>query len=417
MTASWVEEKKGYNPVDIAQRLESRRIINDDGSVAFGLDLLMHSDDTLLLQSMLKLSAWIPDLEKSRIVRQATFKAGEKGAITADSLLKACNDLERQYLRQPPKRYQIVASISINTSCRLKRYVISGCAIRFTSRLSKAFYTAHEKILYEARYSLIGAPPKHYTYSKIGVSAKSVADAANQALDGIDLLRGIWNLYFNRGGWRHSSGKRKPVNCIVLGPVHSLHLNTGALATDSWWYQPEYTGPIDPFSPKNKQGSMYTFTENVRNCLKKSKYADKLQSALIRYVRALDLTDWEDSFLRLWGTLEQLTNTVDGNHTVTVRRASIMWEDRKYHRQILNHLREYRNRSVHQGSESHDIEGLVYQVKRYVELTLEFHLGSYASFHSMGHAAEFMDLPDDKKSLDRRLATLKFAKKYLGHGA
>lgn len=417
MTASWIEEKRGYNPTDIVKRLESRKIINDDGSVGFGLDQLMDSNDTLLLRSMLNFSSLIPELEQRRIVSQATFKAGAKGVITKDSLLKACNDLERQYLRKPLKKFNIVGSISIDKFCSLKRHTISGCTIQFTPALSKAFYKAHEHILYDARNTFIGDPPKRYMYSKIGVSARSDADAATRALDSIDLLRGFWNLAFNRGGWRRSSGKRKPVNRIVLGPVHSMHLDSGGLASDAWWYQAEYTGPIDPFSPKDQLENMYKYTEKARKDLKKSKYADKLQSAIVRYVRALDLTDWEDSFLRLWGTLEQLTNTTDGNHKVTVRRASILWDDRKYHRQVLTHLRDYRNRSVHQGSESHDIEVLMYQVKQYVEQALLFHLGCYATFESMDHATEFMDLPDDKKSLDRRLATMKFAKKYLGHEA
>ena len=73
-------------------------------------------------------------------------------------------------------------------------------------------------------------------------------------------------------------------------------------------------------------------------------------------------------------------------------------------------------KSTHQGSESHDLEALMYQVKRYVETTLEFHLGNYSSFECLEHAAEFMGLPDDKKTLDRKLATLKFAKGYLRNG-
>ena len=115
---------------------------------------------------MLDFSRLIPELEKRRIVSQATFKAGEKGKITADSLLKACNDLEQQYLRRPLKRYQVVGSISFDKNCTLKRYTISGCSIRFLPRLSKAFDNGYERILHDARRSFIGDPSKDYIYLK-----------------------------------------------------------------------------------------------------------------------------------------------------------------------------------------------------------------------------------------------------------
>ena len=55
----------------------------------------------------------------------------------------------------------------------------------------------------------------------------------------MDLLRGMWNLRLNSAA-RSSSGKRKPVNVLQLGPLHSLHEPNGELATDRYWYDANY---------------------------------------------------------------------------------------------------------------------------------------------------------------------------------
>ena len=228
----------------------------------------------------------------------------------------------------------------------------------------------------------------------------------------------IWNLALNRGSnLRISSGKRQPVNRFVLGPIHTLHTTSGKLATNSWWYQTEYQGPVSAYDPgDSKADRLFKFTDTVRQDLRKSQYKEPLAACLLRYVRALDTPDWEDSYLRLWGVLEQLTNTgIQDNYKVTIRRASFIWKDRKYAQQILTHLRDYRNRAVHAGTESQDIETYMYQLKRIVEALIEFHLRNRFRFETISEVAEFMDLPDDDKELGRRLKIIKAAK--LLHGS
>ena len=150
---------------------------------------------------------------------------------------------------------------------------------------------------------------------------------------------------------------------------------------------------------------------DVRLCLARSVYTTRLEDALRRYTRALDSFDWDASFLRLWGLLETLTGTQPHeSHDLTVKRATFLYEDpeREFHVQVLNHLRHYRNRSVHGGESSETIEAYLYQLKRYVEDLLLFHLAppSYCRFKSIAQAAAFLNLPPDPADLRRRVGEL-----------
>jgi len=266
----------------------------------------------------------------------------------------------------------------------------------------------------DAKHSISSDLPSNYAVVSVSVTARSTAEAVDKALDRLDFVRGIWNLWKNRGHTiRISSGKRSPVNSILLGPIHTLHHGNGNLATESWWYEPQYQGPVNPYDEKAKIENMYKYMVRFRSHFKKSNYESDLMQAVVRYVRALDSRDWDDSFLRLWGVLEFLTGTLSDSYKVTIRRASYMFADKEYAHLVLSHLRDYRNKSIHAGSESSDIESLMYQLKRYVEALIEFHIGNKFRFSSIADAAEFMDFPNDKALIDRKISKLRYAKQFM----
>lgn len=146
-------------------------------------------------------------------------------------------------------------------------------------------------------------------------------------------------------------------------------------------------------------------------------YRSEIEGALIRYVRALDSADLNDAFLRLWSLLEYLTDSTHDPYKVATRRAAFMFADRERSQLVLAHLTNHRNRFVHVGSDTDDIESLVFQLKRYVDALLFFHIGNHFDFHSRAEAARFMDLPTDKSELDLRINRLRHAKRYIGSGS
>lgn len=409
--------RDGYDLGLIADALERiKRTVQPDGSVSIH-DITAFTDLRALIASAVKLTERLPDPVRRNIVYEAISAAIRKQGITAQILLDEINKSIASYYKKAQSKYDLMTSLSISRKRRLKNTAVDGCPIHFPINLGKRYLHPRQELLEGAKYSVCGELPKHYSMAKVRVIARSELEAWERAIDALDLLRALWNLALNRGGyWRMSSGKRKPVNHLVLGPIHTLHKPNGELASNSWWYQTEYQGPISPYEPgDDKAEAMFRYANHARKYLKRSGYRDQLIACLLRYVRALDTPNWEDSYLRLWGILEQLTNTgIQDNYKVTIRRASFIWADRKYTQQILTHLRDYRNKAVHVGTENQDIETYVFQLKRHVEALIEFHLRNRFRFSTISEAAEFMDLPDGDAELDRKMRIIKAAKRFHG---
>lgn len=407
--------RKEYDLDVIAQKLNSiKRSPQPDGNIAIH-DVTAFTDLKMLIASAVKVAEHLPESVRRNVIYEATGAVIRRKDITAQDVLEEITQSITNYYKKPEAKYQLITSISANRGRRLSNARVAGCAVRFSGGVSKRCREARQTLLEDAKHSITGEFPKDYTLVKASVTARSELEAWENAINALDLVRAFWNLALNRGQYlRFSSGKRRPVNRFVLGPIHTLHKPTGDLATNNWWYQTDYQGPVSAHDPGNNNApKMFRYANYARQCLKRSHYADHLIACLTRYVRALDTPDWEDSYLRLWGVLEQLTNTgVADNYKVTVRRASFQWKDRRYASQILTHLRDYRNNAVHSGTDNQDIETYIYQLKRYVEALLQFHMDNRFGFKTIAEAAEFMDLPDNNDELTKRIKVMKAARSF-----
>jgi len=409
MTAKWVQ---GYSPDLLCGRLEEIKSLDSSGKASFkGFDF---TSNVAVLNSMVFLDNSIPQVEKKRIITKAAFNSAGFGVITPDSLLSEIGKLEKQYLRETPKKYVLVTSLSIGRFIKVRRQSMNGCTLTFHTDIPKVFREEVAKIERQASYSICGELPRNYLIAKIAVTGRSTFEAADRAIDAIDLFRGFWNLFYNRRQFiRISSGRREPVNKIVLGPLHTLHFPTAKLASESWWYESDYTGPINTLDPLKEIDAFYEFLRRIRKLLRKSPFKMFLESAIIRYTRALDLRDWNNAFLNLWSLLEKLTNTGENDtHKVTVRRTSFFYKDREYVKHILTHLREYRNRAVHMGSGNEDIETLMFQLKNFIETALEFLVANKFDLKNLDEVAQFLDLSHEKITLTNRIQLLRSALKY-----
>ena len=405
MAAEW---KKGCNIEKFTSWLESSKT-QDNGFEGFAFD-----DCAAVLNNLLECKG-IAGGEKRRIVIKAILNVGAKGNITRDSLLTEIRSLEIAFWKEPVRRFVLCTSLSIDRFSELNSRKLDRTLIRFMPSLPKCFQKGADKMYDISRHSLTTAPPQNYIRVLISVDARSPLDAAEQAFDAVDLLRGIWNFGLNRKHLsRNSYGNRQPANEIVLGPLHSLHLPGGKLATEMWWYDPEYQKPVKPYNLRGIKEKLLLdkIEKSGRALLKRQKYRTVVELAIKEYCRALDHRNWSNAFLKLWSVLELLTHTEKANYSNTIQRASFVWTDAEYHKEVLNHLRHLRNSFVHENKSTDDVETYMYQLKRYVEALISFHLGMGLSFSSISEAAEFMDLPVEKQVIRKKIEKLETALKY-----
>jgi hypothetical protein len=412
MTVSWNDQ---YNPDELAQYIEQCKKVDESGRIHFeGFRFMEYQ---VVLYSMLDFPDTVPEIEGRRIAQRAIVQAGKSGTITRKSLIAEASKLTQEYLKRSTERYVLVTTLSLLPSVALPTVRIDNTYVIFEPYHPLRYQKGRLQLVESARHSLFAEPPTEYLSVRVHVSARSPYEGADKATDILDLVRGIWNWFYNRPRWiRSSSGRRSPINKVILGPLHTLHHLTGRLATETWWYQPEYLGAVPSFNPLPEDiEGMYKFLDNVRDRLAKCSYRESVEQGIIRYTRALDLRDWEAAFLKLWSVLELLTNSCFDNNIMTAKRTASVYEDREYAWQVLKHLREYRNRSVHADVGNAAIETYMYQLKNFVEGLLDFHLGKSRRFESLQEAARFLDLPTDKAALETRARLIEYARKFRGY--
>ena len=408
-TVTW---NKDYNPQLISKRIEESKRTDDVGKVSFSG--FKHNELTILLYSTLIFPTSVPEIEARGIINQATFNVGQKMEVSAEALLTEINRLTGEYLERMPEPFVLASSISVEKSTQLPSLRMKGTSILFPGQLPSRYFEEKEKLSRRVKDYLFGEPPTNYRPLMARVSARSIYEAVDCALDAIDLARGIWNWFLNRSqATRMSIGPNQPINRLLLGPIHTLHQPLGKLAADGFWFERTYRAPARLMDLRGNIEKAEEFRRVVLGKLRRIGYQLQLRDAIVRYCRALDDRDWNVSFLRLWGVLELLTHAA--NQATTVERAAFVFTDREYQMQVLRHLRSHRNRAVHAGISIEEMETPLYQLKYCVEALLEFHLGNGQRFSSLEEAASFLSLPTDSTALRRRANMAQFALKFRGY--
>lgn len=228
----------------------------------------------------------------------------------------------------------------------------------------------------------------------------------------LDLQRALWCLMGNpRMQITFGTPSLRPINVVRLGEYHTLHHPNGEPAHNGVWFEPGY---VEAPSFSFKKSSVVK-----KNCLwalrriRLSRYHEKLASALVRYVRALDESDANTAFLRLWTAIESLTTPNVADYDKLVRRCAFLFQESDFHRQMLEHLREYRNISVHSGEHSDSARTLCFQLQLYFEAIIWFHIRNATFFTSLDEANQFLDTRPDRKVINRQLELARKALRFL----
>jgi hypothetical protein len=404
--------KNGYTIKAITSELERAKEVTPEGKAQFkGWHVRTLQ---AVLTSAFEWHPEVPDGDKSGIMWQSITEVATEGVITPNSLQQCIYSKQNSYLSQSRQRYVLITSISIDRRLVLPRTIMAGSTIIFETRSPQRFQKALAEMNHETEIRGFHQVPEEYQRVRVHVSARSISDAISCALGNIDLLRGIWNLGLNiaKGGRWSSGPKRQPVNQIILGPLHTLHLPSGKAATELWWYEPHYEALRQLYDPTEHIERMRRFSIWGRQCLKRLSYRAQVTKAITDYSRALDHRDWNTAFLQLWGVLEDITFTGMEKYEITIKRASFIWEESRYRKQVLLHLRDLRNSFVHDNAASDEIEAHMYDLKRYVEQLIVFHLRNGHRFANVGEVKQFLDLPQDRADMQRNIELYAKAKRF-----
>lgn len=407
--AKWVN---GFEPGLIIERIKASMSANNQGRVGF--DAFPHQENLAALRSMIDMDRTIVRADQASILRRAVSLAAER-RLDSEEVLGQVGKLEQQHLALPTRRFRLVSQISTKIALPPVTRSLAGTRIVVGWRLDKATMDARLKEVQPVRASIVGGGPKSYSYVSTTLSARTSLEAFSNGIDALDLLRARWNYFLNRGAnIRITWGKRGPANSIVLGPIHTLHRLNGQIERPGLWQDHAYQWERHPWGSVSILTEMLNYESKLRARVRKSAYVEEINSAIVRYGRALDSADWNYAFLQLWSVIEMLTATgINESHQQTAKRATFVFQDSDHARQFLLHLRSTRNRAIHQGGDPDDAETVMFQAKRAVEGLLMFHVRFSGVFESMREAAEMLELPTSISTIEGRVEKLRRAQKFL----
>ncbi len=391
MRISWKKKNKNLKPAVILDSIEAIRTVSPEGRISFsGFGL----DDALpALQSMLEFPPAAIDVDKSALVWKALSSIITK--LTPIAFESAINTLFTAQNAPVDLDYHILTSVSFWPNGLNQRTTIDGSTIRLLGEEFPRKYGNRIEAIAHAKIP-VDPTPKGYTRVVIHVRAKNPYGAVTKALRTIDLQRAILCFLCNYQ-MEYRGIEWMPINVIRLGGCHTIHYPDGKMATKTVWFEPNFTeAPI--YRPAQGSALQKNLSYGLRR-LFSSKYTAQLSDALLRYVRALDERDQNNAFIKLWGAVEALTSPGEAKYDLVIRRCSFLYSDIVYHRQILEHLREYRNQSVHAGDQSGAAKVHCFQLQRYFSRLIFFHLANAHEFASLDEANQFLDLPPDKDIL------------------
>ena len=400
-----------FKPALVLSRIAAVRKVNPTGGASYeGFEL---EECLPTLQSMLVFPPAAAEVDVETLAWRALSHVGQD--LTPDTFLDAINRTLTEKLAVREDKYVLLTSMSLDLDGMPQTQTILDCNIKLHTCSYPRRFNSRAALLSEHHVRVADTPP-NYTRVTAEVRAKSDSAAFGKAMRAVDVLRALLCLMGNsRMHFSIGSPSPEPINVIRLGSRHTVHTADGASARDGLWYEPGFVPTqLHRFSKPE------VVTKNYRWALRRigrSRYREALISSLLRFVRALDQSDHNVAFLRLWSALETLTTPGVADYDKLVRRSAFLFKENAYHRQVLEHLREYRNASVHAGEESERARTHCFQLQMYYVNAAWFYIRNALRFSSLESANEFLDMPPDQAELKRRSAMIRRAIRFTSPSA
>ncbi len=408
MCARW---NNSYDPDIIIKDLKKIRETGSDGTVS--LDIFLFDDLLSIIFSSIYFEHDLTQEDRYQIIDESIKETLKHAKQSAKALIAKISKKENKIAEIKPKSYVLVTNLSFKYFDSLRKILIDDATIKFTEHFPNNYV---RKLRDEARQSITTVHhPLFYTWVQVHIKARTISESFSRGISALNLLRALWNFPLNHSLYHSKTFGRntEPINRILTGPIHTLHNKDGSLATDMWWYDLEYIKPVNPMNLEVEWNKVKKFEEYYRKNQTKTHYSQHIVDSLQIYVQALDERNMHTCFLKLWGALEKLTGIKEGGTVKNlIRRTSFFFKDAKFHSQVLNHLKDYRNRAVHHSENSKEIRTIVFQLKAYIEAVLNYTINLSSDFAGIEEFFQFADTSSEILEIEKQMKRLKLAKNF-----
>jgi hypothetical protein len=403
--------KKAIKVDVLLDRLHMIKSFNNKGEVQFGLFEYSEIEWTFL--SLIEFNQKLSIYSQQKVLFKALKQAALDNVKDEDKFKKILETQLSDHLRIHENVYFLLASLSVDKLPFRKINLLEAEILIKGKRFPKKFEHNRNR-LYRKHFN--HKEKSDYLKILVKVKGKDIKDAYEKALNNLEIFRAILSLNVNPSFQLYFRGvSYSPINRIRKGYFYSLHFEDGSNVNETlYYYDPKYT-EAKLYSIANNEKEI--LRRNIHWYIKKLNKTDKSQQnriieGLKLYVSAFDDRDKYICFLKSWSALEKLAGS-DNYDTLIKRCVSLVNEKNKsFEKQILEGLRNYRNRFVHEGEDGLDPAVHCFQVQKYIILLLMVMLKNADLFDNSEQIDYYLDyLTNDKTSLEIRKKLLLLALK------
>jgi len=328
--------------------------------------------------------------------------------ISENDLKKHLTKVELEYLRRPLVRYYIATSISIRNDQKPFSISIDGIKISISPKLNRKFNKVRKVIEKTSHDWENYQEERDFSSLLVEIQARSVVEAMEKGLRSTTYFRGVLNYYLNSTPYGLADFKIRsaPINKIRVGRIHTIHTETGENASRGFWYEHEMPSHKEPYSDSKSLQTILGYCRILSNKVNKSGIGSLIKETIIKYCEALDISDPQSAFLRMWAVAEYATGKPKYNDT-TIDRIAVVFDNQEYIRAILQKHRKVRNSTTHSGSSNSNIKGLRDELQWYIGQFITFLVWNSKEFCSEEELMQFLDLHQNIDALSTNLRLTK----------
>lgn len=251
---------------------------------------------------------------------------------------------------------------------------------------------------------------------RIEVSGYDIDHCYQRAVSFFDIFRGVLNLIVNSGlslnPFPPSMSKPHPINRFRPGPFATVHGRDGILLRESIWYELNWRHDKVSVKFDEPHGKVKKNINRHWKSLIENNLSEVIQESLLRYCRSLDNYNSMDMIIGLWSALEAVTGSQKEKGDMTANRTLGFFPEsyKSECRQIIMHIKKYRNLSVHSYSAlpSEDMYNIIVQMEQVVGNSIGFLISNGDKFQNHKEVIEFCDIDTLKIPIARKRVLLRF---------
>jgi hypothetical protein len=393
LNVKWDQQNGSYQA--LLKEIKSNLTLNSDGNVGFkfGIDFSIDA----LFGKVTHSYSLDYDVLYQLFESSLTHVFKQNKLSKPDEILSEFKKRCDQNLRKNAK-YILITSISLNKNCLPKKRSI---IVSFSKDIPSKYIKSRANLL--AQHSELELSEQNdFVYVLISVQASDIKTAFMNAIGAIDIIRALWQLNFEKKINFLASSKEHeyPTGSVIsLGQYHTLHLENGKEAWEGLWYEPEF---------KKREATTimnFSLTEsNLSILLKKickNPFNDHIFESLKNYINALDHSNQEFRYMKLWSTIEKMVKSDDSK--MIIKRISFFYYDRALHKEILESLRKARNINAHAGVKPFNVEMKNFRICAYIDNLLIFLICNAFKYNTLQQFIDFISLPTDLQTIDEQI--------------